>query len=153
MTDLIPLPPAAGPDPGMPGHFANHEWLAAAVQQLNSALGPLVVDDSGWLDLTLQAGYTVAGGLKPQARQIGNHVYLRGFVANSAAVTNVAHAMTLPAGIGIPGAGYSHHMPMNGNTATVLNRYFEVRADGKVWAYSAAASGAWWSFCGDYLTD
>jgi PAB1-binding protein PBP1 len=34
---IIPLPPAAGPDPGQPGHFAHHDWLEAAVQSLDEA--------------------------------------------------------------------------------------------------------------------
>jgi hypothetical protein len=33
---IIPLPPAAGPDPGQPGHFAHHEWLEQSVVALDS---------------------------------------------------------------------------------------------------------------------
>jgi hypothetical protein len=33
---IIPQPPAAGPDPGQPGHFAHHEWLEDSVVALDS---------------------------------------------------------------------------------------------------------------------
>lgn len=35
----IPMPPAAGPDPGQPGHFAHHDWLEQAVLALDSGAG------------------------------------------------------------------------------------------------------------------
>ena len=34
---VLPLPEAAGPRPGQPGHFAHHDWLTAAVHALDTA--------------------------------------------------------------------------------------------------------------------
>lgn len=35
----IPMPPAAGPDPGQPGHFAHHDWLEQSVLALDQGAG------------------------------------------------------------------------------------------------------------------
>lgn len=35
---IIPIPPAAGPDPGQPGHFAHHDWLTESVLALDAGL-------------------------------------------------------------------------------------------------------------------
>lgn len=142
-THALPYP-APGEVPDVPTDLRE---LAEAVE---TALGA----DTGWLDLQIVgAGFAAAGGQKPQARQIGRRVFFRGMLSNNAAVTAVAHVMTLPFEVAVPGGNYTHHVACNANTSTVLNRYFEVRADGKVWGYAAAASAAWWSFNGSYLAD
>jgi hypothetical protein len=38
----IPLPPAAGPEPGQPGHFAHHEWLEESVLALDGKQPPVL---------------------------------------------------------------------------------------------------------------
>ena len=36
MPSVLPVPEAAGPRPGQPGHFAHHDWLTAAVKALDT---------------------------------------------------------------------------------------------------------------------
>lgn len=51
--------------------------------------------DTGWVDLTLVNGWTVAGGLTPRVRRIGREVHMEGRVTGGSA----AQVATLPPGM------------------------------------------------------
>lgn len=109
--------------------------------------------DTGWINCTsIQTGFTVAGGQTPQMRQIGNVVYCRGMLSNNS-VFGVGWVMSVPTGISVPGGSYTAHFAHNANSGSLLNRYLEVRSDGKIYGWSTNASTAWWAFTGTYLTN
>lgn len=62
------------------------DWIAA--------LSPSGADkyDTGWVNLTLENGWTVAGGLTPRVRRIGSIVHMEGRVQGGS-----SFAATLPA--------------------------------------------------------
>lgn len=56
-----------------------------------------VVDDSGWVNLTLGAGWTATGGHTPQARRVGKVVHVRGAVTRGAGASSTL--ATIPTGL------------------------------------------------------
>lgn len=55
--------------------------------------------DSGWVNVTVNAGFAISSGNTPQVRKIGNVVYARGGVAATGIAINAAHnVMVVPVG-------------------------------------------------------
>lgn len=83
---IIPQPPAAGPDPGQPGHYAHHDWLEASVEALDNALSVVPV----WTVPTLLNGWVAYGsGWRGPGfyKDAMGWVHLRGLVKSGAVNT------------------------------------------------------------------
>jgi hypothetical protein len=129
---VIPSPPAAGPDPGQPGHFAHHDWLESSVLALDYAVGQVlsgvvVVSATNAVNSTIVT-VTFPVGMFPEwpyatAQAIGTTAWLAyfsaGVTSTSAKIgatskTNTAgtvsnlqvhfHAIGPPEGMGTPAA-------------------------------------------------
>jgi hypothetical protein len=94
--------------------------------------------DTGWLAITGLSGWSVSGGIAWQARQIGNHVWLRGGMNNSAFTGGYTTVGQLPTAIANPPS--THVIPCMNNTA--LARAVLISNAGAVQAYAEAASSS-----------
>lgn len=95
--------------------------------------------DTGWLNLgSFVNGFAALSGHAPQARQIGNIVYLRGFLTNATVTGGYTTAAQLPAGIGMPNDTAAFACGSN----AAVTRALQVTTAGALQAYSSGASSA-----------
>jgi len=95
---IIPQPPAAGPDPGQPGHYAHHDWLEASVEALDNVLTAEPV----WIAPTLGNGWLAYGApFEPPGyyKDSNGFVHLRGLIKSGTVGTGTTGTVwTMPAG-------------------------------------------------------
>jgi hypothetical protein len=116
-------------------------------------------DDTGWHDLVLGSGWTVAGGSVAQCRRKDGVVWFRGQVSNSsfsggtgAPVTFATMPVDGSSNPIVPYPLYPVEVAANGNTPFV--RTVSVLADGTVRMFAEASSSTAFGLSGiSYLTD
>ena len=88
---IVTTDPAVVAGKDHPTRFSERvrDWIAAL-----SPSGASVYD-TGWVDLTLVNGWTVASGLTPRVRRIGREVHMEGRVTGGSA----SQVATLPSGM------------------------------------------------------
>lgn len=76
-------------------------WAGEVNSQLNDFANNKQdkIEDTGWIDLTLNEGIIARSGLNPQIRRIGKQVFLRGAIlAKCLSTTNNLAMFTIPSG-------------------------------------------------------
>jgi hypothetical protein len=111
---------------------------AQAIKALANSLDAKVGKDTGWLAITGVTGWTVAGGIPWQARQIGNVVHFRGGMSNATFAPGSGYGAigNLPVGI-TPPPGTNVFSALNNSGAITA---WLVSTAGALQAYRSAAT-------------
>jgi hypothetical protein len=119
--------------------------LAEAVEAALSPYG----SDSGWVNVTINAGFAVSVGNTPQVRRVGKAIYCRGGLAPTGFAINAAHdAMTVPAGYRITSGAVNFRMGTNsGQSAASLfmgtNGVMSIRTNGSLATWYLLPGAVW----------
>ena len=122
----------------------NH-WIMVAVRNADTSIVQWSdgMSDSGWVTMTVNAGFNIPSGWTPQVRRLNDMVAMRGYVVgNYGTYGSYVTAFNIP-------AIFRPAQPLgfaNGYNSSAVFGNFSVQVNGDVQCWSSASTAAWLGF-------